>query len=483
IAFLTAVHALHDCGRIRAGESILVHAASGGVGLAALQLARLAGARILATAGSDEQREFVRRHGAVRVMDSRSLAFADESREAVPGGVDLVLNSLPGEAIPRGIAALSVGGRFLEIGKRDIYADASLGLHAFRNNIAFFAIDLDQLFKQQPARMGEALRALVPRFESGELAPLPITVHAAADTIAAFRSMQQARHIGKVVLSYAARPTHVRPPAVARTAFDPHGTYWVAGGLGGFGLEVARWLASRGAGTLVLGGRTAAVPAAAAAVIAEIERGGTRVHVVPADITRPEEVRRVLDLVANTLPPLKGIFHTAMVLEDKLLLDLDRATLDRVLRPKLLGGWNLHAESAGVPLDHFVLFSSLSSVFGHAGQANYAAANAALDGLAHHRRGLSLPATVITWGHLGEVGYLAERSELGARLERQGVLCFTVRQATECLAAALASREPQVSVLRMDWTRWRGLGITDHVSTKFGHLLRDGDGAEGPAEV
>ena len=482
IAFLTAHHALHECGRIRAGESLLVHAASGGVGLATLQLARLAGGRILATAGSDEKRELVRRHGAEHVMDSRSLAFADELRGILPDGVDLILNSLPGEAITRGVAALAIGGRFLEIGKRDIYADAPLGLHAMRNNAAFFAIDLDQLFKRQPERMGLALRSLVGRFESGELAALPVTVHAADDIGAAFRSMQQARHVGKVVVSYAERPRRARPPAAAEPALDPRGTYWVAGGLGGFGLEIARWLAARGAGTLVLGGRSGNLTTAAAAAIAALERGGTTVHVVPADITRPTEVRRVLGLIADTMPPLRGIFHTAMVLEDRLLVDLDRGTLDRVLRPKVLGGWNLHRESAGIDLDHFVLFSSLSSVFGHAGQANYAAANAALDGLAHHRRGLGLPATVVNWGHVGEVGYLAERQELSARLERQGVLPFTVREATECLAAALVSREPQLSVLRMEWTLWRGLGITDNVPPKFAHLLRKRAGAAaGPA--
>jgi amino acid adenylation domain-containing protein len=480
IAFLTAHHALHECGRIRAGESLLVHAASGGVGLAALQLARAAGGRILATAGSAEKRELVRRHGAEHVMDSRSLAFADELRRILPAGVDLILNSLPGEAIPRGIAALAIGGRFLEIGKRDIYADAPLGLHALRNNAAFFAIDLDQLFKRQPERMGLALRSLVERFESAAVEPLPVTVHAADDIGGAFRSMQQARHVGKVVVSYAERPRRSRPPAAAAPALDPRGTYWVAGGLGGFGLEIARWLAARGAGTLVLGGRGGNLSTAAAAAIAALERGGTTVHVVPADITRPAEVRRVLRLIADTMPPLRGIFHTAMVLEDRLLLDLDRGTLDRVLRPKVLGGWNLHNESAGIDLDHFVLFSSLSSVFGHAGQANYAAANAALDGLAHHRRGLGLPATVVNWGHVGEVGYLAERQELSARLERQGVLPFTVREATECLATALVSREPQLSVLRMEWSLWRGLGITDNVPPKFAHLLRKRSGAAGP---
>ncbi len=161
-----------------------------------------------------------------------------------------------------------------------------------------------------------------------------------------------------------------------------------------------------------------------------------------------------------------------MVLEDRLLVDLDRDTLQRVLRPKVLGGWNLHRETADRQLDHFVLFSSLSSVFGHAGQANYSAANALLDGLAHYRRAMGLTATVLNWGHLGEVGYLAQRQQLGERLERQGVLSFTVRQATDALEYALQTRAVQFSVLRMDWSRWRGLGITTRVSPRFKHLIR-----------
>ncbi|MEM7478405.1 MAG: acyltransferase domain-containing protein, partial [Planctomycetota bacterium] len=203
IAFLTADYAMNYCARMQQGESLLVHSASGGVGLAAMQLAKLQGIKVFATAGTDEKRLFVKDRGAAVVMDSRSLAFADATLQATGGeGVDAVLNSLPGEAIPKGISTLKTGGRFLEIGKRDIYSDGALGLYPFRNNLALFAIDLDQLFKQQPKMMGERLRALVPRFESGELEALPITSFDVDDTVAAFRFMQQGNHIGKVAVNY-----------------------------------------------------------------------------------------------------------------------------------------------------------------------------------------------------------------------------------------------------------------------------------------
>lgn len=473
VAFLTAQYAMQHCARLRRGESILIHAASGGVGLAAIQLANAAGLRILATAGSADKRNYLNRLGIIHVMDSRTLAFGQETLAATAGeGVDAVLNSLPGEAIATGLSVLKMGGRFLEIGKRDIYNDTSLGLFPFRKNLALFAIDLDQLFKHQPAQLGLMLQSLVQRFELGELRPLPTTVFHCDETKAAFRYMQQAKHIGKVVIQY-----HQKPSQIVVSSYDPvrlrsDRTYWIAGGLGGFGLEIAKWMAHRGAGHLVLSGRSPQVRPETQATLDQISRGGTQITVLPTDITNDNAVRDTLATIDRQLPPLAGVIHTAMVLEDRLLIDLDRSTLERVLWPKVLGGWNLHQQTRDRDLDLFVLFSSLSSIFGHAGQANYSAANSLLDCLAHYRRQQGLPGLVINWGHLGEVGYLAERQTLGQRLERQGVLSFTVQQATDCLEYALQTRTTQLSVLRIDWSLWRGLGITGRVSPRFAHLLQ-----------
>ncbi len=485
VAFLTAHYALHHCARLGKGDSVLIHAASGGVGLAAIQLAQSAGVRILATAGTSEKREYVRRLGVDTVMDSRTLAFGVQTLEATAGqGVDAVLNSLPGEAITTGLSVLKTGGRFLEIGKRDIYNDAALGLYPFRNNLAMFAIDLDQLFKQQPAKMGVMLEELVERFESGELRPLPVEAFAAQQTHEAFKLMQQGKHIGKVVVQYEQRPSAIVAGAYDSVQFKSDATYWIAGGLGGFGLEIAKWMVQRGAKHLVLSGRSQTLRPAASSAIAAMESEGASINVIPADITRPESVREVLATIDSTMPKLAGVIHTAMVLEDKLLVDLDRATLERVLWPKVLGGWNLHQQTLDRQLDLFLVFSSLSSVFGHAGQANYSAANALLDSLAHYRRHHGLPGLVVNWGHVGEVGYLAEREQLGERLERQGVLSFSIKQATSCLEYAIQTQAVQISVLRMDWSIWRGLGITNRVSPKFAHLLRNNDAAQsGSGEV
>ncbi|TWU43963.1 Phthioceranic/hydroxyphthioceranic acid synthase [Novipirellula aureliae] len=489
IAFLTADYALNHCARLRSGESILIHSASGGVGLAAIQLAKQIGLQIHATAGSDEKRDFVRALGVESIGDSRSLEFADNVRKQTSGeGVDAILNSLPGEAIRKGLTLLKPGGRFLEIGKRDIYGDQSLDLAPFKNNLAFFAIDLDQLFTTAPKSMGTELRRLSTRFETGELEPLPLRSFDADHVKEAFRYMQQAKHIGKVSVSYPTSPSEIYPNASDRLSmgqselFSKEKTYWIAGGLGGFGLEIALWMARCGAGHLVLSGRSTSPNAQQRQTIDQIESLGTTVTLRRTDVTVYEQVADTLRHIHNVLPPLGGIYHTAMVLEDRLLEDLDSPTLYRVLNPKVVGGWNLHRASLDktiVPetLDQFVLFSSLSSIFGHAGQANYAAANAALDGLAYLRRSKGLPALVVNWGHLGEVGYLAQRKELGARLERQGVLSFSVREATQCLESLLSTDAIQASVLRMDWSLWRGLGLTQNVSPRFVHLIRN-DGAD-----
>ncbi len=261
IAFLTASYALEHLGRLAEGERVLIHSASGGVGLAAIQLARRVGAEVFATAGAPEKREYLRGLGIECVMDSRSLEFADEVlRRTGGGGVDAVLNSLPGQAIPRGIAVLADYGRFLEIGKRDIFQNARLGLLPFHKNLSFSAIDLDRVIRERPALLGKMLRDIVRRVADGELAPLPHRAWPVNEAVDAFRFMQAGRHIGKVVLTFGEPPVARVPAEDEPLTFRADATYLITGGLGGFGLAVARWMAERGAGTLVLMGAAAPRP-------------------------------------------------------------------------------------------------------------------------------------------------------------------------------------------------------------------------------
>ncbi len=473
IAFLTAAYALEQLARIQAGERVLVHSGSGGVGLAAIQLAQKCGAEVLATAGTPEKRQYLSAQGIGHVMDSRSLDFADQVRRVTAGqGVDAVLNSLAGEAIPRGIETLAVGGRFLEIGKRDIYQNAHLGLLPFRNNLAFFAIDLDQLMREQSARIGALLRQLAARFTGPDgLRPLPHQTYSIDQVEEAFRFMQQGKHIGKIVITMSPHPENLQWGNNAAIEFPSDASYLITGGLGGFGLALAQWLVDHGARHLALMGRRGVCSEQAALVLGQLEAAGATVEVLAADVTQTADVQRALNTISSKLPPLRGVFHAAMVLEDALLMNLDRDWMQRVMAPKVHGTWHLHTLTRDMPLDYFVLFSSLSSVFGHAGQGNYAAANALLDCMTYYRRAEGLPCLTVNWGYLGDVGYLAERQQLGQRLERQGVLSFTIEQALSALEMALQRDAVQLSVMRVDWSRWRGLGVTGTVSPRFAHLL------------
>jgi NAD(P)-dependent dehydrogenase (short-subunit alcohol dehydrogenase family)/acyl carrier protein len=294
--------------------------------------------------------------------------------------------------------------------------------------------------------------------------------------------MQQSKHIGKIVLSLRERPTAIAPSEEPIT-FRADATYLITGGLGGFGLAVARWMVERGARHLALLGRRGIHSEQCRQAVAELEKRGARVAVHRGDVAKENDLAAVLAVIEREGPPLRGVIQAAMVLEDALLLNLDQERMRRVLAPKVEGSWNLHRQTLHCPLDFFVLFSSLASVFGHAGQGNYAAANLFLDALAWHRRANGLPALTINWGYLGEVGYLAERPRLGEWLERQGVLSFPVRQALTLLEKAMQRQAIQVGVMRVDWSRWRGLCMTGRVSPRFAHLLRQEKDVNGLADT
>jgi NADPH:quinone reductase-like Zn-dependent oxidoreductase len=254
-AFFTAYYALQHLAQLQPGERLLVHGAAGGVGLAAIQLGKALGAEIFATAGSDAKRDVVRLVGADHVLDSRSLAFADDVLALTGGkGVDVVLNSLAGEAINRNLRVLRPFGRFLELGKRDFYENTRIGLRPFRNNITYFGIDADQLMAERPALTRRLFGELMKLFEQGELSPLPYRAFPAAQAVEAFRYMQQSRQIGKVVLNFDDGVGSVQrlAPQPLSLQLDPQATYLVTGGMRGFGLATACWLARKGARHLVL---------------------------------------------------------------------------------------------------------------------------------------------------------------------------------------------------------------------------------------
>lgn len=421
--FLTSYYALKHLADLQPGERVLIHGGAGGVGMSAIQLARYLGAEVFATAGSDVKRDLVRLLGADHVFDSRSLSFDEDIMAVTDGqGVDVVLNSLSGEAIRRNLRVLKPFGRFLELGKRDFFENTRVGLRPFKDNISYFGIDADQLLTGRPRLAARLLAEVMDLFREGALTPLPYTVFPAERVVDAFRCMQQARHMGKIVVSLSAAPAQVALPAIAPepVQFAKDSTWLVTGGLAGFGLESARWLVSRGVDNLVLLSRRGLDTPGAQSAVDELTAQGVTILALACDVTDADSVAAALQQAAAELPPIRGILHAAMVLDDRLIANMDAGSMSAVLRPKLVGGWNLHALTRDLPIEYFVLYSSITTSIGNPGQANYVAANAGLEALAQLRRQMGLPATCIGWGPIGDAGYLtrntAVRDSLSQRL-------------------------------------------------------------------
>jgi acyl transferase domain-containing protein/SAM-dependent methyltransferase/acyl carrier protein len=473
IAFVTAYYALHRLAHLRAGERVLIHAAAGGVGQAALQVARLAGAEVFATAGTAEKRDALRAEGIRHVLDSRSLDFADQVMELTAGkGVDVVLNSLAGRAIPKSLMVLAPHGRFLEIGKTDIYRDSKLGLRPFRKNLSYFAIDLDAIFKERCAIAKELLHEVMQDMAAGRLQPLSNRVFPVSQAEHAFRYMAQAKHIGKVVLSMEDARLKISPRRFDAFPLHADATYLITGGLGGLGRVLARWMIEHGARNIVLLGRSA--PSSEVQADVDVMRAtGARIEIVGCDATDEAALAARLAALRTCGPPLRGVIHCSMVLDDGLISQLNHDRLHRVLAPKIAGAWSLHTLTRGDPLDFFVLFSSFASMVGNIGQANYAAANAFLDALAHRRRGEGRPALTVNWGAIGASGYVAQHVEIEQHFQRHGLRSFLPDQAFAVLEALLRREVTEVGVVDIDWKTWGRYAPEIARSPRFAHLMKE----------
>ena len=483
--FFTAYYALHHLARLREGERVLIHGACGGVGLAAIQVARWCGAEVFATAGTDAKREFLKLLGVEQIFDSRSFAFADQILECTRGaGVDVVLNSLAGEAIARNLRVLKPFGRFLELGKRDFYENTRVGLRPFRNNLSYFGIDADQLMSAHPGLATQLFTEVVTLLREGALRPLPYRAFDAADVVEAFRYMQQSRHIGKIVVTYGYGPPPARPARAQtpqRLQLSAEETWLVTGGLSGFGLRTAAWLAERGVRHLVLVSRRGPHTAEAQAAVAELQQRGVTVLARACDVTDRTAVTAVLEETARVLPPLAGVVHAAMVVEDGLLAGMSAGQMQRVLAPKVLGAQLLDELTRSLPLKYFVLYSSATTLFGNPGQGNYVAANCALAALARRRRASGLPGTCVHWGAIGDAGYLARNRRIREALEhRMGGTALASQSALEALEALLLADRSDVGVLDFRWSSLRH-SLPSAGSPKFSELAREG--ADGMPEA
>jgi polyketide synthase 5 len=426
-AHATAWYGLHDLARISSRDKVLIHSATGGVGQAAIAIARAAGAELYATAGSPKRRELLRDMGIKHVYDSRTAKFADEIRRDTDGyGVDIVLNSLTGVAQRAGLELLAFGGRFVEIGKRDIYGDTRLGLFPFRRNLSFFAVDLALLTLTNPDVTRDLLTKVYQQMADGVLPPPETTHYPLSDGATAIRVMGAAEHTGKLVLDIprTGHRTVVLPPEEAKV-FRRDGAYLVTGGLGALGLFIAEQMATAGCGRIVLNSRSEPTTEAKR-VIERIRAVGTEVVVARGDIADPKTAAALVMAATTTGLPLRGVLHAAGVIEDATLPNITDDLLERDWAPKVYGAWNLHCATADEPLDWFCAFSSAAALVGSPGQGAYAAANSWLDAFTSWRRAHGLPASSIAWGSWSGIGRgqaMAEASSMAIEPE-QGAYAF-----------------------------------------------------------
>jgi acyl transferase domain-containing protein/NADPH:quinone reductase-like Zn-dependent oxidoreductase/acyl carrier protein len=429
-----------DWAQLQPGDKVLIHAASGGVGLAAVQMAQRCGAEVFATA-STFKRATLRKLGVKYVYDSRTTDFADQILADTGGaGVDVVLNSLTSEGfIEATLRATAPNGRFAEIAKRDIWSLEQMA--EARSDIAYEIVALDTVMFTEPDRIRDLLTEVSDGLANGEWTPLPAEIYPLTEARAAFRRMQQARHIGKIVVQI---PSPLQPRADR--------SYLITGGLGAIGLHTASHLAQLGAGDVVLTSRRAPDADAQRSIEEITERYKCRVHVFAADVGDEAEVAQLLDRIRAELPPLGGIVHLAGVLDDALLSEQSVERFRTTLAPKAFGAQHLDSLTRDDELDFFIVSSSVASLFGSPGQANYATANALLDGLVAQRRAQGLPATGVNFGPWAQGG-MASSEAATANIGAQGLIPLEPSAALGALAEVVANGTGQATVIKANWQR------------------------------
>lgn len=478
--YVTAYYSLIYLARLRKGQRVLIHSAMGGVGQAAIALAKYVGAEIYATAGSEEKREQLLAMGVTAAFDSHSFDWYDELMAATDGeGVDVTLNSLAGRHIDLCLQSLRQSGWLCEIGKVDIYADSDLSMRVFRKNLRFAAIDMDRLMIDDPLLSYEISKACLDLIDQGVVPLLPITVFPYADYTKALRQMTAGQHVGKLVLK-APGASVDKNLAIADTRpfFNPDATYLVTGGFGGFGKRVLSYLVACGVRHITMMDRNPErgrdddwVRQSTTLMHMNVD---LEIDIVPGDVSREEDVRRC---VAQMQKPLKGVFHLAGVLDDRFLTDTTADSVRLVYAPKADGALNIHRATADIELDYFVMFSSIAASLGNLGQTNYSAANAFLDGFVAWRRRQGLPALSYSTAAVAETGMAAENIHVLRMMRAVGTPPVSTDSVISNLDYALRSPVVEDHLLTIRFTRpaWT-FNSPDYM--RSGRLMNNQDGFE-----
>ncbi|QWR76994.1 SDR family NAD(P)-dependent oxidoreductase [Candidatus Magnetomonas plexicatena] len=443
--YLTAWYALIELCRLKSGDRILIHSAAGGVGLAAVNIAKMVGAEIYATASRGKW-DFLRAQGVSNIMDSRSLDFSDEIMALTHGnGVNVVLNSLNGDYISKSLRVLSNGGCFIEIGKLGIWTEEDVKRH--RPDVSYYSFDMGEVSQRNPSAIRDMLMQISSHVSTGKLKPLFHKVFPITDAESAFRYMAAAKHTGKVVIN-------MSNASLNEGIIHSDATYLITGGLGALGLELSHWLVEHGARHIALTGRSNANEKAREK-ISQLKAQGVTVMTISADVSVMEDVVRLFSVISETMPPVRGIIHAAGVLDDSMILNQSVEKFQKVMKPKVSGTWNLHLKTIDMNLDFFVCFSSVAALIGSKGQSNYAAANVFMDALMRYRRSLGYPGLSINWGAWGDVGMASQLGETEkARLERQGIGSIALKEGLKALESLITENAINAAVIPIDWGKY-----------------------------
>jgi acyl transferase domain-containing protein/NADPH:quinone reductase-like Zn-dependent oxidoreductase/NAD(P)-dependent dehydrogenase (short-subunit alcohol dehydrogenase family)/SAM-dependent methyltransferase/acyl carrier protein len=469
VVFLSAYLALKKHARLAEGETVLIHTAASGLGLAELQVARMLGAKVLATAGNDEKRSYLHACGVDYVGDSRSTAFVDEIMQLTNGrGVDVVVNTLPPQMNRHNLQLLRPGvGRVVDL--TNIHRGAQLDYVALQKGIQVSGFDLIIVANAYPELMRTMLNDLAALFESGTLRPVPYRRTPIERITETVRSFRKAAHIGKFVVPVADGTVDL-VPASGPMPLRSDGSYLVSGGLTGFGLATARWLAEKGARHLVLVGRRGAATPEAAEALSQLRAAGVEVHAVAADVADASQLQAVTRRFGQDWPQLRGIVHAAMVLRDGPILGMTADDIQAVLGPKIDGAWNLHNLTLDQSIDFFLCYSSVAALFGNRDQANYAAANEYLEALCRQRRASGRPALSIGWGAIGTSGYVARDKKIQDIFSRQGVRDLHLDQAWVTISHGLRTSAANLYAANIDWQTLSQFSRTVAASPRFSLL-------------
>ncbi|KAL9639081.1 MAG: hypothetical protein Q9204_001255 [Flavoplaca sp. TL-2023a] len=433
-SFITAWCSLVEVARIKPQESVLIHSAAGGTGQACIQIAQLHGAEVYATVGTERKREFLQETYGIpkrHIFTSRSSAFASGISAMTNGrGVDVIVNSLAGEALRSTWEdCLAPFGRFVEIGKKDIQSLGYLSMSPFSKNVTFASVDLALYCDQLPGTVGRWLETLMKLLGEGKIhVQKPLAIFDASQIQEAFRLMQGGKTMGKSVITFSDLdmvPTV--PSSLPKYYFDANATYIIAGGLGGLGRSIARWMVSRKARYLILLGSSNPIREAGKVLVDELEAQGVFVATPSCDISEKDTLDRTLNTCLKNMPPIRGCVQAAMTLRDQVFVKTPYTDFQAVLKPKVQGSWNLHS-ILPQKMDFFVLLSSLAALFGNHGQSAYAAACTFQDAFARHRVAQGERAVSINLGRIGDVGYAAESEKLASTSRTDAYLNINEKQ-------------------------------------------------------